>query len=169
MHTLLWKSLEDLGQGASHTAVSPAFREQWGNGCCCHMRWPQLSLGPLAATLPELGTPNVLPSSFSLIYLLFIFGHEACGISVPQPGIELTSPALEGRFVTTGPPGTSLFPLLESCRTIKTSFWESVQAHACFSWWYLCHLWFGAKEFNFDPLPCGCESWFSGGFSQLQM
>ena len=28
----------------------------------------------------------------------------ACGILVPQPGIEPTSPALEGGFLTTGPP-----------------------------------------------------------------
>ena len=32
----------------------------------------------------------------------------ACEILVPQPGIEPTSPALEGRFFTTGPPGKSL-------------------------------------------------------------
>ena len=32
----------------------------------------------------------------------------ACGILVPQPGIEPTSPAVEGRFLTTGPPGKSL-------------------------------------------------------------
>ena len=31
-----------------------------------------------------------------------------CGISVPGPGIEPASPALEGRFLTTGPPGKSL-------------------------------------------------------------
>ena len=31
----------------------------------------------------------------------------ACGILVPQPGIEPTSPALEGGFLTTGPPGKS--------------------------------------------------------------
>ena len=31
----------------------------------------------------------------------------ACGILVPQTGIEPVSPALEGRFLTTGPPGTS--------------------------------------------------------------
>ena len=30
----------------------------------------------------------------------------ACGILVPQPGIELASPALEGGFLTTGPPGS---------------------------------------------------------------
>ena len=29
----------------------------------------------------------------------------ARGISVPQPGIEPASPASEGRFLTTGPPG----------------------------------------------------------------
>ena len=34
--------------------------------------------------------------------------HEACGILVPQPGIEPASPALEGRFFTTEPPGKSL-------------------------------------------------------------
>ena len=32
---------------------------------------------------------------------------EACGILVPRPGIEPASPALEGGFLTTGPPGKS--------------------------------------------------------------
>ena len=32
---------------------------------------------------------------------------EACGILVPQPGIEPASPALEGQFLTYGPPGKS--------------------------------------------------------------
>ena len=32
----------------------------------------------------------------------------ACGILVPQPGIEPAFPALEGGFLTTGPPGKSL-------------------------------------------------------------
>ena len=31
----------------------------------------------------------------------------ACGISVPGPEIHPSSPALEGRFLTTGPPGKS--------------------------------------------------------------
>ena len=31
----------------------------------------------------------------------------ACGILVPRPGMEPVSPALEGRFLTTGPPGKS--------------------------------------------------------------
>ena len=32
----------------------------------------------------------------------------ACGILVPQSGIKPTTPALEGKFLTTGPPGKSL-------------------------------------------------------------
>ena len=35
-------------------------------------------------------------------------GRQACGIFVPQPGIKLSSPALQGRFLTTGLPGKSL-------------------------------------------------------------
>ena len=35
---------------------------------------------------------------------------HTCGILVLRPGIEATSPALEGGFSTTGPPGKSLFP-----------------------------------------------------------
>ena len=31
----------------------------------------------------------------------------ACGILVPQPGIKPASPALEGGYLTTGPPGKS--------------------------------------------------------------
>ena len=31
----------------------------------------------------------------------------ACGLLVPWPGIEPTSPGLQGRFLTTGPPGKS--------------------------------------------------------------
>ena len=37
----------------------------------------------------------------------------ACGILVPQPGIEPRSPALEGGFFTTGPPGKSVKVLFE--------------------------------------------------------
>ena len=37
----------------------------------------------------------------------------ACGILVPWPGIEPTSPALDGRFFTTGPPGKSQDSILK--------------------------------------------------------
>ena len=33
--------------------------------------------------------------------------HVVCGILASRPGIEPASPALEGRFLTTGPPGKS--------------------------------------------------------------
>ena len=34
---------------------------------------------------------------------------EACGILAPEPGIKPVSPAMEGGFLTTGPPGKSPF------------------------------------------------------------
>ena len=34
-------------------------------------------------------------------------GSVACGILVPQPGVKPVSPALQGRFLTTGPPEKS--------------------------------------------------------------
>ena len=30
--------------------------------------------------------------------------REACGILIPQPGVQPTVPALQGGFLTTGPP-----------------------------------------------------------------
>ena len=41
---------------------------------------------------------------------------KACGILIPQPGIEPVSPALEGGFLTTGPPGKSLHS--NSCKNL---------------------------------------------------
>ena len=37
--------------------------------------------------------------------MFWFFGHKACGISAPQPGIEPAPPALEGKVLTTEPPG----------------------------------------------------------------
>ena len=37
--------------------------------------------------------------------MFWFFGCNACGTLVPQPGIELTPPALEGEVLTTGLPG----------------------------------------------------------------
>ena len=39
--------------------------------------------------------------------MVWFFGHKACGILSPWPGIELAPPALEGKVLTTGPPGKS--------------------------------------------------------------
>ena len=40
--------------------------------------------------------------------MFWFFGHEACGILAPWPGIEPSPPALEGKVLTTGLPGKSL-------------------------------------------------------------
>ena len=46
---------------------------------------------------------------------------EACGILVPRPRIEPESPALEGRFLITGPPGESLLPCFEGTYPLRGS------------------------------------------------
>ena len=42
-----------------------------------------------------------------LFFMFWFFGCEARGILAPWPGIKLASPALEGKVLTTGPPGKS--------------------------------------------------------------
>ena len=42
-----------------------------------------------------------------LFYVLVLDPLDACRILAPQPGIEPTPPALEGKILTTGPPGKS--------------------------------------------------------------
>ena len=46
-------------------------------------------------------------AGFSLVAAHRLSCPTACRILVPCPGIEPMSPALEGRFLTTGPPGKS--------------------------------------------------------------
>ena len=53
----------------------------------------------------------------------------ACGILVPGPGIESASPALEGGFSTTGPPGQSLI--------LQTTFFFNFIYLFIFNFW-LC-------------------------------
>ena len=49
-----------------------------------------------------------LTCASSVVVLHRLSCPAACGIIlVPRPGIEPTSPALEGGFFTTGPPGKS--------------------------------------------------------------
>ena len=42
-----------------------------------------------------------------VVVVLRLSCSMACEILVPQPGTEPMSPAWEGRFLTTGPPGKS--------------------------------------------------------------
>ena len=44
-----------------------------------------------------------------LFFMFWFFGNEACGILVRQSGIEPAPPALEGKVLTSGLPGKSLF------------------------------------------------------------
>ena len=46
-------------------------------------------------------------SQYCFCFTFYFFGHKAPGILAPQPGIEPMSPALEGKFLTTGPPEKS--------------------------------------------------------------
>ena len=41
-------------------------------------------------------------------FLSLFFGHEACEILAPQPGMKPVLPAMEGKVLTTRPPGKSL-------------------------------------------------------------
>ena len=49
---------------------------------------------------------------YCFCFMFWFFGHEACGILAPLPGIEPTPHALEGEVLTTGPPGKSRVMLL---------------------------------------------------------
>ena len=51
------------------------------------------------------------------------FGWEACGILVPQPGIEPELPALEDEVLTTGPPQKSPSSFWRAC-SINLSSWS---------------------------------------------
>ena len=62
---------------------------------------------------------NLLQYYFCLMF--WLVGHNPRGILVPQLGVEPELPALEGRVLTTGPPGKSL-SLASSCTS--SSRWE---------------------------------------------
>ena len=58
----------------------------------------------------------------TILCFVFFFGPEACHIIASQPGIEPTPPALEGKVLTTRPPGK--FPqahLIHSCPSPRIS------------------------------------------------
>ena len=50
---------------------------------------------------------------------------EACGILVPRPGIEPASPALEGGFLNTVPPGKSLCISYSFIYSITKCLWSA--------------------------------------------
>ena len=54
--------------------------------------------------------------------MFWFFSQEVCGILVPQPGLEPTAPALEGK-VFTGPPGKSLIKNPLSFHSLSALLW----------------------------------------------
>ena len=69
--------------------------------------------------------------------LLLCVGLVACGILVPQPGIEPTSPALEGRFSTIGPPGKSVNKTFLSSLFRGSLFFRIRLVSLCYSFYFL--------------------------------
>ena len=63
----------------------------------------------------------------SLLVAHRLSGPVACVILVPWPGLEPTSPTVEGRFSTTGPPGKSLKAPLENKGRRAVSLGEQEQ------------------------------------------
>ena len=47
------------------------------------------------------------------------------GILIPHPGIELASPALQGGFLTTGPPEQCLEILFKKVYSLEVYFFEN--------------------------------------------
>ena len=85
---------------------------------------------------------------------------KSCGVLVPRPGIESPSPALEGRFLTSGPPEKSLkwaFLSKISLQTLETISLKFFSVSLFF--FYVLHLcsW-GKGNVNWDNL--WLQFWF---------
>ena len=65
----------------------------------------------------------------------------ACGILVPWPGIKPVSPALEGRFLTAGPPG-------KNPRSIEIIQTETERVTRFKNWTNISNLWENINRFN---------------------
>ena len=76
-----------------------------------YLFWAASGLGCGTWTLPS-------STQVSLIAAHRLSCPMACAILVPQPGIELTSPGLQGRLFATGPPGKSLPSVLMELLTL---------------------------------------------------
>lgn len=57
--------------------------------------------------------------------MLWFFDCESCGILAFPPGVELSSPALEAKVLTTGPPGRFMFDISLSILIDNLQFEQS--------------------------------------------
>ena len=117
-----WDSSGNNTAVGCHALLQGIFLTQGSNPhLLCLLHWQ-------AGSLPHLGSPNtthlfvhVRNIPVLIVFDFFFFFLAAlglccsmmfslsCGILVPQPGIKPASPALEGKFLITGPPGRSPF------------------------------------------------------------
>ena len=58
------------------------------------------------------------------------FGHKACGTLVPLPGTKTTPPVLEGKVLTTGPPGSSVHGISQA----RILGWFTISSSRGSSW-----------------------------------
>ena len=72
----------------------------------------------------------------------WLFGHEVCGILAPRSGIKPTPSTLEGKVLTTGPPGKPPDPflmweksvnILKSSESLKKEKHGKAKAKSCLS------------------------------------
>ena len=76
------------------------------------------------------------PWVYMCFCLMFcFFGHEACGILAPWPGIKPAAPELEGKVLTPGLPGKSLGDLF------------------CITYLVFKHIFIVSKSWETDMLP----------------
>ena len=78
--------------------------------------------------------------SYNIASVLFIYlGLKACGVLAPQPGIEPTSPTLEGEVLTTEPPGKSPYKMLKwLCKPRLQMWYRNEWRWKCQLHWTLC-------------------------------
>ena len=70
---------------------------------------------------------------------------SACGIPVPQPAVKPVSPALEGRFLTSEPPGK----FLVYCFVLFCFYNSQVWVDNSLWFWFGCPWWFSDAEYIF--------------------
>ena len=72
---------------------------------------------------------ELLPCGEQTLWLWQV-GHRypiACGILAPQPGVKPTSPAFQGRFLTTGPPEKPMkSPQRPSMGFCRREYWSGL-------------------------------------------
>ena len=105
-------------QALEHTGSVVAV---WGLSSCSAQGPEYVGSVVAVGGLPSCGT-WALESAGSVVVAHRLSCPVACGILVPRPGIEPTSPALEGGVLTTGPPGKSSILL----NLLKFILWYSL-------------------------------------------